>query len=390
MNLEQLLKARAEKMEQAQNLYNQGNLAEANAIMNEIEQLDKQIEEAKKFEANMKAMQGAKVPTLPSNEKETNSFQDTYREAFRNAIVNKDLNALKQFQNKDETTKITDASAFVMPQTLSSLIISKLSHFGNIYTRVTETNVPAGVAYPLETFTVTAEWKGEGAKSERKKVESSDKVTFNVNKLIAKLSITHELRVVSLEEFEDRLASKIAEALVIGLEESIINGSGTNQPKGITKLEVVNGQKVEVQNSATLTIQNLLDAEALLPLAYDKGAVWTMSKETFIYLKSLRDENGRFIGTFEMGKNGFREPILLDREVVLTDHLEKHNATISKDEVIAFLFNYKDYGVNFNEAMSVRQYIDEDTDEKITKGTMLVDGKPFHNFGYVPIIKKHS
>ena len=40
-----------------------------------------------------------------------------------------------------------------------------------------------------------------------------------------------------------------------------------------------------------------------------------------------------------------------------------------------FLFNFKDYVLNTNYSMGVKKYEDNDTDDQITKGIMLVDGK---------------
>ena len=39
------------------------------------------------------------------------------------------------------------------------------------------------------------------------------------------------------------------------------------------------------------------------------------------------------------------------------------------------LFNFKDYVLNTNYSMGVKKYEDNDTDDQITKGIMLVDGK---------------
>ena len=42
---------------------------------------------------------------------------------------------------------------------------------------------------------------------------------------------------------------------------------------------------------------------------------------------------------------------------------------------LRFLFNFKDYVLNTNYSMGVKKYEDNDTDDQITKGIMLVDGK---------------
>ena len=61
--------------------------------------------------------------------------------------------------------------------------------------------------------------------------------------------------------------------------------------------------------------------------------------------------------------------------VVLCDYVASYSAALAKDTIFAFLFNFKDYVLNTNYSMGVKKYEDNDTDDQITKGIMLVDGK---------------
>ena len=55
--------------------------------------------------------------------------------------------------------------------------------------------------------------------------------------------------------------------------------------------------------------------------------------------------------------------------------------------VFAFLFNFKDYVLNTNYTMTVKKYEDNDTDDQITKGIMLADGKVVDKNSLVTIEK---
>ena len=55
--------------------------------------------------------------------------------------------------------------------------------------------------------------------------------------------------------------------------------------------------------------------------------------------------------------------------------------------MFAFLFNFKDYVLNTNYTMGVKRYEDNDTDDKVTKGIMLVDGKVVDKGSLVTIKK---
>lgn len=75
------------------------------------------------------------------------------------------------------------------------------------------------------------------------------------------------------------------------------------------------------------------------------------------------------------GTSGKPERTLLGRTVVLCDYVASYSAALAKDTIFAFLFNFKDYVLNTNYSMGVKKYEDNDTDDQITKGIMLVDGK---------------
>ena len=57
------------------------------------------------------------------------------------------------------------------------------------------------------------------------------------------------------------------------------------------------------------------------------------------------------------------------------DYVPTYSAGAAENTVFAFLFNFKDYVLNTNYAMGVKKYEDNDTDDKVTKGIMLADGK---------------
>ena len=88
---------------------------------------------------------------------------------------------------------------------------------------------------------------------------------------------------MALSAFEMSLAKGIADAMVKALEKAIINGSGTGQPKGILKETVPEGQTVVLEGFA-LTYEDVVKAEAALPLAYENNAVYVMTKKTFMNL----------------------------------------------------------------------------------------------------------
>ena len=66
--------------------------------------------------------------------------------------------------------------------------------------------------------------------------------------------------------------------MVKALESAFISGTGAGQPKGVLTESVETGQNIDLAASDDPSYQTLVEAEAALPLAYENGAVWNMTK----------------------------------------------------------------------------------------------------------------
>lgn len=193
---------------------------------------------------------------------------------------------------------------------------------------------------------------------------------------------------MALSVFETTLINNVSEAMTKALEQAILYGDGNGKPKGILTETAPDGQTLEIAAKADPTYQTLIEAEAKLPLAYEGGAVWFMTKQTFMRFAGMVDSNGQPIARINYGIGGRPERILLGRSVVLNEYMPSLGATLSKDEVVAFLFNPKDYLLNTNLNMTVKTYEDNDTDDTVTKAIMLVDGKVVDKNSLVTVTKK--
>jgi HK97 family phage major capsid protein len=192
---------------------------------------------------------------------------------------------------------------------------------------------------------------------------------------------------MAISAFESLLINNIVEAMTKALEQAIIDGDGTGKPKGILAETPEKGQVIE---STEPSYNDLVKAEAALPLAYENGAKWCMSKKTFMEYIGMTDSNGQPIARVNNGITGKPERTLLGREVVLCDYVAAYTASMAAGTVFAFLFNFKDYVLNTNYSMGVKKYEDNDTDDQITKGIMLADGKVVDKNSLVTVNKKNE
>lgn len=306
-----------------------------------------------------------------------------YRKAFMQYVCRGE--ALPKEYRADAVSKTTDVGA-VIPTTVLNQIVEKLESTGMILALVTRTAYKGGVSIPLSTVKPVATWVNEGAGSDKQKkdIKKDGMITFAYNKLRCAVAVSLEVDTMAISAFESLLINNIVEAMTKALEQAIISGDGSGKPKGILAETPATGQEIE---SAAPSYDDLIAAEAALPLAYENGAKWCMSKKTFMAYVGITDSNGQPIARVNHGITGKPERTLLGREVVLCDYVSAYTKTLTAGTVFAFLFNFKDYVLNTNYAMGVKKYEDNDTDDQITKGIMLVDGKVVDKNSLVTIKK---
>lgn len=294
-----------------------------------------------------------------------------YRKAFMRYVCRGA--AIPAEYRADAVSSTTDVGATI-PTTVLNQIVQKLESTGMILALVTRTAYKGGVAIPVSTVKPTATWVAEGKSSDKQKFTATKDgmITFAYHKLRCAVAVSLEVDTMAISAFEAMLINNIVEAMTKALEQAIISGDGNGKPKGILNETPAEGQKL---TSLKPAYADLIAAEAALPQAYENGAVWCMSKNTFMQYYGLTDSNGQPIGRVNYGIAGKPERFLLGRQVVCCDYVPTYSASVGENTAFAFLFNFKDYVLNTNYAMGVKKYEDNDTDDKVTKGIMLADGK---------------
>lgn len=406
MNKEQYLAQRNSLLEKAQGLLNENKFEEFNSVKAEIEKLDSDFENAIKEQANLNSLkdnavitdiQNKSVPvegarTIESTENNISKKEDlTNSIEYRRAFMNYALNGTKmpsEFTNSDANTKTGDVGV-VIPSTVMEKIVEKMEATGMILPLVTPTSIKGGVKVPISSVKPVASWVSEGSGSNKQK-KTLTYIDFGYNKLRCSVSMSLEVDTISLGFFETTFINNVTEAMVKALEQAIIDGDGSGKPKGILAETVDADKNVDIAKTGKPEYKNLIDAEASLPLAYENGAVWFMTKKTFMVYAGLTDDNGQPIGRINYGIGGKIERMILGRTVVCNDYMNSYTDTVESDTVVAFLFNPKDYALNTNMNMTIKRYEDNDTDDMVTKAIMLVDGKVLDKNSLVTITKKSA
>lgn len=394
---------RRQLMDEAQKLLNESKTEEAQAKMKAVEELDAKFEAEAKVQANLNALADVKIAApaadpqsvdlTGSSKQQTivNRFDtDEYKTAFMNLVLTgQPIPA--ELTNTDANTKTADTGAAI-PTTTLQKIYEKIEATGMILPRVTRTSYQGGVSVPTSSAKPTATWVSEGAGSDTQK-KALGSITFGYYKLRCAIRMSLEVTITTYPMFEAQFVANVSEAMIKAMEKAIIDGSGSGQPKGILKETVATGQNIDIAAATTaLTYKDLVDAEAALPQAYDAGAVWCMSKKTFMQqIVGMVDDNKQPVARVNYGLNGKPIYSIFGREIVLVgDYLPTFTATVQADTIFAFIFDFKDYLWNENLGMTFRSYTDEKTDDKVTVAVALADGKCVDVNSLVTLTKKKA
>ena len=354
-----------------------------------FDELEKEIRELDEEEKEIRRRQtiinnigsGMTTRTNTAKPAKANIYDsEEYRHAFMNYVCRGEK--IPQEFRSDEVTATTDIGALVPSVTLNK-IIEKLEAYGMILPLVTRTAYKTGLSIPTSNVKPEATWVAEGAGSDKQKKTLSGTITFSHFKLRCAVAVTLEIENMAYSAFETTLVNNVVEAMAKALEKAIISGTGVGQPTGILK-EDAKGTKIEVSK---IDYKTLVNAEAELPMEYESGAVWCMTKKTFMAFIGMTDTNGQPIARVNYGFAGKAERSLLGRTVVLTNYLDNYSDTLEANKVFAFLYNFSDYTLNTNFQVGMKTYEDNDTDDIIRKSIMVCDGKPIIYDSLVKLVK---
>lgn len=292
-----------------------------------------------------------------------------YRNAFKEFVLKNTPIPTELRDNANTTT--TDVGT-VIPTELVNRIVEKMDNVGMILPLITRTSYAAGVTIPKSSVKPVATWVAEGASSDRQK-KTTGSVVFTYHKLRCEISMSMEVGAMALSAFEAKFVENVTKAMTYAIENAIINGTGSGQPKGILKETPTTGQALTVKG-AKITYADLCDWEAAIPEEYEGTAKWCMSKKTFMSILAITDNNGQPVARVNYGVGGKPERTILGREVVVASKYMPNLAAATAN-TFAFAFDFADYCLNTIYDMGISKKQDWDTEDLLTKAVMSVDGK---------------
>ncbi len=363
--------------------------SDANADLEKIKEELKQLEtEENELRVRLDVAKGIQVgnvqtrtitstePEKPEDRNLVDRYDTTeYRRAFMDYVTRGVRDEVLEFR-ADAVTGIGDIGA-VIPTSILNKIVEKMEEIGRIWNRVTKTSVQGGVQIPVSTAKPKATWVTAGSMADKQKKDVTGTISFSYHKLQCRVAVELVAGTVALPVFEATISNNIAEAMIKALDEAILVGSGVGQPLGITKdTGIPASQIVEVAAADYSKYKTWTTLLGKVPRAYRSGVVIIMNDADWsTHIEGMVDSNGQPVARVTYGLDGTIQERFLGREAIpIEDYLPSID-TATAGDVVAILVRLEDYMANSNMAITYRRYFDEDTDEWISKSTMIADGK---------------
>ncbi len=357
MNKEKYLNKRKQLMTEAENMIDEGQVAEAEAKMKEVEELDTTFENAAKAQANLNALRGNSVVTDISNmgatvkdygvldsfstEKEVGVMamkddKKLYNTAFMKTLMGTTLNTeeTEVFNSVNEkfrnSTQTAEQHQVLIPETIKEGIWKEIGELHPIFADVRPTYVKGDLTIiKEETEGTDAEWVDE-------KTEGTDADTafgtlsLTGCELVKSIRVSWKMKKMSIEAYQQYIITHLAEKMARALAFGILKGKGKPsasehkpQPKGIIPtLEGEGSTPQVVQFDTNIKYKDLTNLMSKIKSGYLTGAViYANNKTIWNQLANVVDANGRplFIPDVTNGGVGRILSVVVKEEDVMED-----------------------------------------------------------------------
>ena len=355
--------------------------------------------------AGIVASFGAAQLPQPEQREENVLESAEYREAFRslwtrgtpipadlNARARAYVNTLPEEQRAGMPINTSNTAA-VIPLTIMRQVINKIrTPFGNIYDRVRKTSIAGAVEYPIGEFEADFHWVTEDTQSPEQDIGAVATVSFGYFEAELRIAQTFLSALLSIDAFEAEISNVIARAYRKFMDYAIVNGTGKGQITGLAAATTKSISMTAAQMNDWKQWDKRFFAE--LTPGYEDG-IFIFARSTVIkYLKTMSDANNRplfYEATGLTVGDGDRvddRGFFFGREIAMTvPAIVQDFDTANQNDIIGYYFQPNSYVLNENYGFAVDRYYNYERRKWITVATVVVDGKPINNTGFIKIIK---
>lgn len=295
---------------------------ELTEIEAEAQELRNKIELAGKIQTGEVAVKKIEEPEVKSMDNLNLVEPAEYRSAFFKKLLGKPLTDIEK--RAYETYTSVNTGGAVIPVETANMIFDKMVKVAPMLNEITLLRVAGNIKFAIEGTRNTAALHTENA-AITPAADTLTYVTLAGYEYAKVIRISKTVATMAIDAFETWLVNMLAEDIARAIEDDIINGNGSTEPKGIeeanTWADTTNAILVNSASSEVLDFSAIMDLISILPNGYMSNAKFLCNSKMFYgSLVKVRDADGMpiYVRDMEAGV-GFRLmgfPVILSDKVV--------------------------------------------------------------------------
>lgn len=329
------------------------NMEEINKELDNLNKEQSEIEARSKVALQLRngEIEADKESKVSADEEDDEEVEVVTKEERKSKMSKEVRSFLKYMMSGGKETRgvtLQNGQA-VVPEELDNEIITEMREVSDVMNFINLKNVK-GTLRVGNISAIGANKDKDGDSIEAKGGVTGD-VTFGSYRTSAKIELGVGLDAESLDAFKEIIVSELALALAIEIESQILNGTGTNEAKGLFVEELPAAQKMTVKLSE-FCHTNLTTLKGLIRQAYGKRASFLINTKTF---HSLIEG---MVGSDKHPIYNSDSELLLKKPVILSDEAPENKILYG---------NGKRYWYNYNMAPQIAS----SDQEKFSEGLIV-------------------
>ena len=243
-----------------------------------------------------------------------------YRSAFFKRLLGRPLNEVEE----RAYTSADNSAGAVIPLETANMIFEKMVKVAPMLSQITLLRVAGNVKFAIEGTRNVAAIHTEN-EAITPATDTLTYVTLAGYEYAKVIRISKTVATMAIDAFETWLVNMLAEDIARAIEDDIINGTDSNEPKGVEKANTwTTGTLISVAATA-LDFDDIMDLIALLPNGYMSNAKFLCNSRMFYgRLAKIKDAEGSPIYVRDMESGvGFR---IMGFPVILSDYVANNTA----------------------------------------------------------------
>ena len=328
MNIEKRLREIDERKIEIRQLLESNSEADLDEVEKELGELEAEAKELRSKKEIAEKIQTGEAEVRKIEEPEVEKSMDReeilasreYRSAFFKRLLGRPLNEVEE----RAYTSADNSAGAVIPLETANMIFEKMVKVAPMLNQITLLRVAGNIKFAIEGTRNLAAIHTEN-EAITPATDTLTYVTLAGYEYAKVIRISKTVATMAIDAFETWLVNMLAEDIARAIEDDIINGTGSNEPKGVEKANTwTTGALISVAATA-LDFDDIMDLIALLPNGYMSNAKFLCNSRMFYgTLAKIKDAEGSpiYVRDMEAGV-GFR---IMGFPVILSDYVANNTA----------------------------------------------------------------